>query len=208
MKPVINLTKAGHVPVYGRPDAGKSTGIQSILHRVENQRIAIIDFHNEYTKLAHKPNVDRFIPNAAQRNNKGELLLFLRKTLKRIKRIGYDIIVIDEFNQYIQNSKHETPYELQDLKNNVAHDGETGWNNATVFYLMRTPAQGDSEFRETALYILAWHTPGNNSEDDINKLSDGAGTAAKRLTDHKFVMINRARNWGVFDPVPLNPEQE
>lgn len=195
----IDMAKPGHNVVYGKNDEGKSTIMSKPLDEVENQRIAIIDFHNEYTKLADKPNVDRFIPTPTEKNNDAQTLDFLRWALTRIKKLRYDVIVIDEFNQYVHNNKHETPYELEDLKNNVAHED---WGGATSFLIMRLPAQGDSEFRETSNYMIIAGLQGKNGVKQLNDSITGLGDAAKRVvgTNH-FVVKYPSGYFAIHDPV-------
>jgi len=196
---VWDLTDSGISMLYGMPDAGKSTLTQYACDNIENQRIAIIDYHHEFTKVAHKPNVDRFKPKAVERNNDEQLMSFLVWALKKIKAIGYDIIIIDEFNQYIRNSKHETPYILNDLKNNLAHEE---WNHAKLILLQRHPAQGDSEFRETAKNIISFRVTGNNAKKTFNDIQDGLGDLVKSLHSYYFVVVSPQNYFWVSEPVP------
>lgn len=196
----IDMDKPGHNVVYGKNDEGKSTIMAYMLSQIENQRIAIIDYHNEFTKLADKPNVDRFIPTAKERNKDSETMDFLRWCLTRIKKLRYDIIVIDEFNQYVHNSKFETPYELNDLKNNIAHEE---WGAATGFYIMRLPAQGDSEFRDTANNIICAGLQGSTGVDALNNQVSGLGDAAKYVVGSNNYVVKYTNGYfGIHDPVP------
>lgn len=196
----LDTTAPGHNVVYGKNDEGKSTIVNYIVSEIENQRIAIIDFHNEYTKVADKPNVDRYIPEAEERNKDALTMDFLRWALTKIKALNYDIIIIDEFNQYVHNSKFETPYELQDLKNNIAH---SDWNNAAGWYIMRFPAQGDSEFREAAHNIICAGVQGKNAVKALNDEVDGLGDLSKQLVGtNSFVVKGPSGYYRVHEPVP------
>lgn len=195
----IDTTKPGHNVVYGKNDEGKSTIMAKILDDVPNQRIAIIDYHSEYTKAANDPNVDRFIPTAKERNDKELRMDFLRWALSKIKQKRYDIIVIDEFNQYVQNTKFETPYELEDLKNNIAHDE---WNSAASFLLMRRPSQGDSDFRETANNIICAGLQGKRAVKALDDRVDGFGQLAKHVVGtHKFGVLTSSGYFWLNQPV-------
>lgn len=195
----LDMTKTGHNVVYANNDYGKSTFMSYVVENVPNQRVAIIDYHNEYTKLDHMPNVDRYVPTAKERNNPVERKEFLRWALRKIKKNKYDVIIIDEFNQYVHHSKFETPYELEDLKNNIAHDE---WNAPMAFYVMRTPAQGDSEFRETARYVITGRCTGSNAQSALNEICDGLGDIAGNLHSHYFAIASPARYFWISEPVP------
>lgn len=196
----LDLTKPGHNVFYGDNDEGKSTILQYVVKQAENHRIAIIDYHDEYTKLDNEPNVDRFIPTERERNDPQERMDFFRWCLDAMKRTGYDLIIIEEFNQYVKNTKFETPYELQDMKNNIAHKS---WNNATSILIMRLPSQGDSEFRETARHIIVAGNRGNNAQSQLNDVADGLGDVSRQvLGTHKFGVLDRNTNLFVCEPVP------
>ena len=197
----LDMNEPGHNVVYGKNDEGKSTIVSYILDNCPNQRVAIIDYHNEYTKMANQPNIDRFIPQPAEKNDELERMEFLRWALQQIKQRRYDIIVIDEFNQYVQNSKYESPYELQDLKNNIAH-GED-WNRASAFYIMRAPAQGDSEFRETANNIIVAGLQGKNAVKSLNDRVEGLGDLSKQIVGtHYYIVLGPSGYYWLNDPVP------
>jgi len=198
---VLDTTEAGHNVVYGKNDAGKSTIMSYILDNCPNQRIAIVDYHNEYTKLADEPNIDRYIPNPKEKNDEALRMDFLRWALSRIKKLRYDIIVIDEFNQYVHNTKYESPYELVDLKNNIAHGDD--WNRASAFYIMRAPSQGDSDFRETANNIICAGLQGKNGVKALNDRVDGLGDLSKQVVaSHKFVVLGPSGYYWLSEPVP------
>jgi hypothetical protein len=197
----MDMTKPGHNVVYGKNDEGKSTITSYVLRECPNQRVAIIDYHDEYTKLADEPNIDRFIPKPAEKNNEAQRMAFLRWALEEIKKRRYDIIIIDEFNQYVHNTKYESPYELIDLKNNIAHGDD--WNRASAFYIMRSPAQGDSDFRETANYIICAGLQGKNAVKSLNDRVEGMGDLSKQVVGtHKFVMLGPSGYYWLNDPVP------
>lgn len=199
----LDFTKPFLCMVNGLTDSGKSTGLQYILSRIRNQRIAIIDYHNEYGKLEHMPNVDRFVPNAKERNNAEARMSFLKDALRAIKKIGYDVIVLEEFNQYVK-TRHDTPDILEDLKNNHAHDD---WNHAKVFYVMRRPTQTDSDFDENAHYMLIWRVTGRRTLKSYKNEVDGLDEAVKRLGDFEFVFVDRDNSFYTVSKVPENIEK-
>ena len=202
MNPEIDFTKSGHVPVYGRNDSGKTTTIKQILQQTETERVAIIDYHDEYGDLISETgNIDRFVvPNKAKAS-KDDLMDYMEHVLNKIKAVGYDVIVIDEFNQYIK-TKHETPFILESLKNNIAHDE---WNKALGFYIMRRPAQGDNEFRETALFMIVCYVSGKGNISQLNDISPQLGDLATRLAGspyYDFIFVDARGNYslvGGFD---------
>lgn len=200
----LDFTKPFLCMVNGLTDSGKSTGLQYILSRITNQRIAIVDYHDEYGKLDHMPNLDRFVPNPKEKNNKEARMKFLKSTLRTIKKMGYDIIVLEEFNQYVK-TRHDTPDILEDLKNNHAHEG---WNNCKAFFVMRRPTQTDSDFDENAHYMLIWRVTGRRTLNLYRDEVNGLDKAVELLDDFEFVFVDRDNAFYTVSPVPENIQKD
>ena len=191
----IDLSKPRLVSIFGYTGGGKSNFLKYLLKELKNHKILVVDFHNEYAKLDKYTNIDRVCPKTSVKNNQEELNKFLDKAIKHAKDNQYNLIAIDEANQYMV-SKNKISYAMVDLKNNHRH------YNLSAFFIMRRPTQFDTDIIEQSHYLVAFSIKGKNTVKYFNDLSDGMGDAITRLSQYEYVLADPDRDFRIHNPCP------
>ena len=188
----LDLSEPKLLSIFGNTGAGKTYCVKHILKALKNQKIAIMDYHNEYGDLDRYPNIDRIVPKNTEKNNVVQLYIFFQKVLQYVRnKAEHNVLVIDEANQYVL--KNQECYEMRDIKNNHRHFKKP----LSVLFIMRRPTQFNTDVIEQSHYMIIFSIKGKNTIKYFNELSGGLGDAVAKLQTRQFVFVNENRDFEI-----------
>lgn len=170
--------------IFGLPDSGKSTLACFILNQYGSQAF-VYDTLHEYPDTPF----DSYCPK--NRYSAVELDMTIRIVMQR-----YKLIVIDETNRFCPPKPAPLPPAVADLNDWRAHYG------ATVGYICRRPVQLNTDLTELSHYLFIFTLKGKNDTMYLNDLVAGLGDAVNQLELYHFIVVDPARNYQVYDPIP------
>lgn len=172
--------------IFGLPDGGKST----LAHYIINQygdRAFVYDTLNEYPDAPF----DSYTPS--DRYDSAELEAVIRAIIAKNQ---YFMVLIDEANRFCPSKPTPLPQAVADLNDWRAHYG------LSVGYIARRPVQLNQDLTELAHYLFIFRLRGKNDIQYLNDLANGLGDAVSELPPYHFIMVDSARNYQLFNPVP------
>ena len=170
--------------ILGLPNSGKSTLACYLLNQFGSQAF-IYDTLSEYPDQPF----DSYVPK--DRTSSAELEKVLRVAWHK-----YKLIVIDEANRFCPPKPSPLPWAVQDLNDWRAHMG------VSIGYIARRPVQLNTDLIELCDYVFLFRLRGKNDCQYLNDLRAGLGDAVAELGLYHFIVLDSAREFKVFQPIP------
>ena len=110
----------------------------------------------------------------------------------------YRMFIIEEANRYCVPKPVPLPQAIADLNDWHRH------YNLSVGYVARRPVQLNQDIVELAEYIILFNLKGRNDIKWCDDLSGGLGDAMLTLKPYHFIIIDRNRNYQIYQPIPFD----